>query len=132
MKLNNIIFFDSKCLVCNRFAVFILKNNKRHKIKLAPLNGVTYASLDLKQEVQSLDSIILYQENRVLSKIDALSNILKLIGGFYFILGLFLNFVPRFLSNYCYDLFAKHRYKVFGKVEHCALIPQSQKINILD
>ena len=128
MTLNNIVFFDSECIVCNRLATFILINDKNHKIKLAPIDGNTYSSLELSSELKKMDTILFYQDSNIHYKIDAVSKILKLMGSPYLILGILVKFIP----NFCYDLFAKYRFRIFGKVEHCALIPKDLKQYILD
>ena len=132
MKLNNVVFFDGECLVCNRFAIFILKRNKQAKIKLAPINGITYLSLNLSNEIKQLDSILFYKDNKIMMKVEAVAMILKNIGGIYFLFGILLNLIPRFMSNFIYELFAKYRTKIFGKIQSCAIISHAQKKMILD
>jgi predicted DCC family thiol-disulfide oxidoreductase YuxK len=53
------------------------------------------------------------------------------VGGWW---RLFLVFglIPRALRDWGYDVIARNRYRWFGKVEYCELIPEDMRAMLLD
>ena len=138
MKINHhtsgqlyIIFFDGICVLCNSFADFILKVDKKRVFKLSPLQGVMASKvLDFKN-TQELKSIILYTDSRIYYATDALIEIFRLLP-YPYKLGRFLIFIPRPIRDYLYYQVAKYRYKIFGKKQKCRLPSQQDVGRFID
>jgi predicted DCC family thiol-disulfide oxidoreductase YuxK len=126
-----IVFYDSYCVLCNRFIKFILLFDKKAQIKFAPINGKTYLELfSRNQSIQNVDTVILKTSNHLFIKSKAFYEILNIIGGPIKILKI-LSLLPQNLNDYFYDLIAKNRFKVFGKYDSCPLIPNKIKFRFL-
>ena len=115
-----IIFFDGVCVLCNGFADFILKWDKKKLFYLAPLQGV-YAKKNLpKKHYENLNSIIYLKEEKIYTRSDAVLNILFDLGGVWKAC-LVLFIFPEILRNIIYRSIANKRYKWFGKKDHCRI-----------
>ena len=62
---------------------------------------------------------------------DAALKVAAYLGGFWRIF-LAARVLPRALRDHCYDLFARNRYKLFGKYDTCMLPPPGVRSRFLD
>lgn len=124
-----LVFFDAECLVCNRFGRFLLKHSS--DIYLAPLGGATYQSLRLPTEIQQADAIVYWNGKRAFLRTEAIREIARHMGGFWQGLALLSRLLPTRMLNFFYDRFARIRYRVFGRVESCSLIPPEYRSRLL-
>tara|TARA_B100000530_G_C15487793_1_gene301208 strand:- start:96 stop:491 length:396 start_codon:yes stop_codon:yes gene_type:complete len=113
-----IIFFDGVCVLCNGFADFILKRDRKNHFLLSTLQG-EYAKNNLPSSYfEKLNSVVYLKKGGIYSHSDAILNIMIDIGGFwklFYVLFLF----PKFLRNKIYALIANNRYSIFGKKDQC-------------
>ena len=120
MKKNNIVFFDGVCNVCDKTVDFILKYDKGKMFSFASLQS-EFAQ-DFFQEHKmtiSLDTIVVFNDGVFLKRSKAMLFILTSLKGYPRFLGAILNLSPHFFSDFFYALFAKNRYRVFGKKDIC-------------
>lgn len=119
-----IILFDGLCNLCATSVQFIIKRDKKDIFRFVSLQS------DLGQELlqqlpiseQKIDSIILYESNKAYYyKSEAVFEIVKSIGGFFYCLLIF-KWLPTAVTNTIYDYVARNRYRWWGKKDHC-LIP---------
>ena len=66
---------------------------------------------ELTKELFELDSIILINNDKTYSGIDAISNIISNWGGAYKIIKI-ITYLPRFLSDKLYKLISNHRHQI--------------------
>ena len=116
-----IIFIDGVCTLCNNFVKFVNKRDKNELFKFSPLQGNTY--LSVSKEIQDLDNLKYIEvysivDEKMYKKIDGIRIIFSLLSSTRF-LSLILQVIPRFISNFFYNVIAKLRYRVFGKKEYC-------------
>lgn len=124
--MDRIILFDGLCNLCNRSVRFIIKRDKQGVFKFVPLHSDLAKALLRKYNLTSkkIDSIVLIKDNSYYLKSTAVLNILKdLKGGWGLLYGLIV--IPRFLRDFIYDLIAKSRYKLFGKMDNC-MVPDEK------
>ena len=115
-----IIFFDGSCLMCNRFANWIQDHDITGIFKMAPLQGKTSRDL-LKAEDRNLDSIILWKNEVVYKRSDAIIFIMTKLPGKWRALQA-LRYLPRWLRDSGYSLIAKTRYGIFARSETCRIV----------
>lgn len=121
-KLNNIIFFDGVCNVCDKTVDFILNHDKKNKFFYSSLQSdFSEKFFKSKNENLNLESIVVFSDDKFLYKSKGIIYILKNIGGYPRIIGFLLGIFPKFISDYFYSLFAKYRYKLFGKMDICKI-----------
>ena len=121
----NIILFDGHCNFCDGFISFILKYESKHSSNLyfCALNTEVGKKItDIRKlDIPKKDSIF-YIDNsgKVYSESDAIFKIIKHLKTPFRVLFIFKIF-PKILRNYFYRLFAKNRYKLFGKKTTCEI-----------
>lgn len=122
-----IILFDGLCNLCATSMQFIIKRDKKDIFRFVSLQS------DLGQELlqqlpiskQKIDSIILYESDKAYYyKSEAVFEIVKSIGGFFYCLLIF-KWLPTAITNTIYDYIARNRYRWWGKKESC-LVPSQE------
>jgi len=127
----NVIIFDGVCNLCNGFVQHIIKNDKKAIFKFATLqSAIAQELLKNNQDFTQIDTVILIRNKVVFIKSKAVFEIAKLLKGYYLLLIPF-SILPTFITDFCYDLVAKYRYKLFGKKATCMLPSQAIKNRFL-
>jgi len=115
-----LVLFDGVCNVCNALILFIIDRDPREQFVFAPLSSeIGRAALAKHGLAQpELDSVVLVEDGRAYSHSTAILRILGHLGGVWSLCwaGLVL---PRFLRDWGYRYFARHRYAWFGKSDQC-------------
>ena len=123
-KESTILLFDGVCNLCNWAVIFIIKRDRKEKIKFASLQS-EFGQSFLKQynlATCEINSVVFIKNDNYFIKSTAVLEVLKTLDGvwkyFYFLISL-----PHPVSDFMYDLLAKYRYKIFGKRDNC-MIPR--------
>ena len=119
-SMSAIILFDGVCNFCNGSVNFIIERDKKNYFKFAPLQSEIGQTFIEKFDLSAIDSIILIENDEAFTHSTAALKIAKNLGGIWAWFYVFV-IVPRFLRDFFYKLFAKYRYKLFGKQEACML-----------
>lgn len=120
MKKNNIVFFDGVCNVCDKTVDFILKYDKDKMFSFASLQSEFAQDFFLEHKMTiSLDTIVVFNDGVFFKRSKAMLFILTNLKGYPRFLGAILNLSPHFFSDCFYALFAKNRYRIFGKKDVC-------------
>ena len=106
--MNNIAFFDSECISCNKFINFVLKIDKKNKVLFSGINSDLYNKLNINPE--NIDSVIYFKDKRTYFYSDAIIEILKDSHPAFSILNL-QYLIPFKWRKNTYNLFAKRRKK---------------------
>lgn len=117
-----VIFFDGLCNLCNGAVQFIIKHDRKDVFRLAALQSDA-AKLYLKDKNMGpigVDSIILFEKGQIYTRSTAALKIARHLTGGWPALYVFM-LLPAFIRDYCYDLVARNRYRVWGKRESCML-----------
>jgi len=128
------VFFDGVCGLCNRTVQFLLRHDRRDRLRFAPLQGATAARVltPLGGRPGELDTIYLVTaDGRLLERSRAVLFAVAALGGAWSLLGL-LRVVPRPLADLVYRLVARVRYRVFGRLEACAMPTPAERAKFLD
>jgi len=120
-----IIFFDGYCVLCNRSINWVIKRDKKQVFRFASLQGKTATEL-LGNQLEGLDSVVLFTEGNVYSHYQAVGLICKQLP-FPYSLGLGFYILPNFIYNWI----ARNRYRWFGKRETCRLPTEEEKARFL-
>ena len=117
-----IVFFDGVCNLCNGTVQFLLKIDKRQRLKFGSLQGETakkiLPSYNIQPEV--LTSIVFIHNNKVYTESTAVLEIFRVIGGSWKALYIF-KIIPDLIRNSIYRIVARYRYKWFGKNDYCTI-----------
>jgi predicted DCC family thiol-disulfide oxidoreductase YuxK len=129
---HQIILFDGVCNFCNFWINFILKRDKEDKFRFAALQSKVGVEMQKKfsLDTNKLETVVLIIGNRYYTKSTAVLLIIKQLNGFIKIL-FPLIILPKPIRDFAYDLFAKIRYKLFGKREFCRVPTEAEKNKFL-
>ena len=117
-----IILFDGVCNFCNGSVNFIIERDKAKYFKFAPLQSEIGQRLLSEHGIDrtDTDSVVLIEDGRAYIRTTAALRIAKrLSGAWRFFYGFII--VPSFVRDVFYKLFAKNRYKMFGRQEACMM-----------
>ncbi len=123
----SLILFDGHCHMCSRVVQLILKFDRNKMFLFAPLESDAGLFWKGKRQIpESVDSIILIEENCFLIKSDAVLKIARQLGGLFKFLLIF-RVIPRSWRNRVYDLIARNRFRWFGRRESCMMPTREQR-----
>ena len=127
----SIIFFDGVCGLCNRFVDSLLNRDTQNIFLFAPLQGETAHMLLTKNDTETLDSIVFWEQGRTFRRSTAVVRVLWKLGGVWAWLGWGLWIIPKPLRDLAYKLVAVNRYRLFGKKEACRLPTPEERSRFL-
>jgi predicted DCC family thiol-disulfide oxidoreductase YuxK len=115
-----VIIFDGKCVLCSRFAQFIMRTDRQRRFRMlaaqSPIGSALYAHLGL--DAESYETFILLEEGRAYLRSDAALRILAKLGFPWSLSGI-ARLMPRFARDKLYDLVALNRLRWFGARASC-------------
>jgi predicted DCC family thiol-disulfide oxidoreductase YuxK len=117
-----VILFDGICNFCNGAVNFIIARDPEGYFKFAPLQSEIGEKLLAENGIDKIetDSVVLIEDGKVYTHSTAALKIArKLSGAWSWFYGFIV--VPGFIRDVFYKLFAKYRYKMFGKQDACML-----------
>ena len=117
---HSIILFDGVCNFCNAGVDFVLCHDRRGRFHFAALQSAPGREL-LKQYglgEQYLATLVLVEDERCVTGSTAVLRIARKLPFPWKLLSILL-LIPRFARDPLYAFFARHRYRWFGRREHC-------------
>ena len=114
--MSSIVFFDEHCGFCNTIVRFLLKFDRRHVLRFAPLQGQTAKQLLPKEFVETLHTVVFIDQGKRTIKSTAILKIFSRLGGLWRLLGGFM-IIPRGFRDGVYSLIARYRTVFFGKIK---------------
>ena len=131
-----VLLYDGVCGFCNRTVQMILDRDRRGTMRFAALQSdYGLAVVGRHPELRGVDSVVFVEPagggERVHVRSDAALKVASYLGGFWkvFLAG---RVIPRRVRDYLYDLFARNRYRLFGKYDACMLPPPEVRSRFLD
>ena len=121
-----VLLYDGVCGFCDATVQFIIARDRRGTMCFAPLQNQFAAQvLGRHPELAGVDSLILVERDaagaeRVSARSEAVIRIGEYLGRGWGA-ARWMRIVPRFLRDAGYDLFARFRYRVFGRMDSCPI-----------
>jgi predicted DCC family thiol-disulfide oxidoreductase YuxK len=128
-----IFLFDGVCKFCDAGVNFILDHDRRGLVRFAALQSESGQRLLRKFRLRTsdFDTLVLVEGERCYTRSSAVLRVAGLLGGPWRWLTAFL-LVPPFLRDFAYDIFARNRYRWFGKYDACRLPTPEVRRRFLD
>lgn len=121
-----IVFFDGHCGLCNWFVNLAISADHQRILRFSPLQGkAAFGKID-PNDINKLDSIILYDDNQSYRQSDAILRILSYLGGAWRLFEISY-ILPRSIRDFLYHVIARNRYRWFGKTDSCRLPSLEEK-----
>ena len=117
-----VILFDGVCNFCNGAVNFVISRDRDGYFKFAALQSAVGEELLEKHRIDKVetDSVVLIEDDKAYLHSSAALRIVRRLPGLWPILyGLII--VPKGIRDWAYRLFAKHRYRLFGRREECMI-----------
>ena len=129
----NIVFYDGVCSFCNGLVVFLLKYERNNNMSYCSLQS-EFAKSFLKDfnVPMNTDTIYYFSEGELHKRSEAVKKITRNLKSPFLIISYLLAITPKFLREYFYKVFAKNRYKWFGKKDDCKIPSPKNKERFLD
>ena len=117
-----IVLFDGVCNFCNATINFVIEHDKAGYFKFAPLQSEMGEELMAKHCIDRVetDSVILVENGKAFTHSGAALRIAKRLDGIWS-WAYALIVIPRPLRDLAYRLFAKQRYRLFGRRDACMM-----------
>ena len=134
MKKNkNIVFYDGYCGLCNRLVIFLLKYERNDNISYCSLQS-EFAKSFLKDFniPMKIETIYYFSEGKLYKRTEAIKKVIRNLKSPFLIIYYIVAITPEFLREYFYKLFAKNRYKWFGKMDDCKIPSAKNKERFLN
>ena len=127
-----IVFFDGVCNLCNRYVDFLLRRDRRGRLRFASLQGTSArAALPELDASGDYPSIILLDEGGVHRRSRAVLRTLIGLGGpWRLVAGAYL--IPAPILDRAYDWVARHRFRWFGRRQTCRVPSDAERPRLLD
>lgn len=135
---HQVLLYDGLCGFCDRTVQFILARDPGGRMRFAPLQG-EFAGDVLRRHpaLAGVDSLVLVEVDgrplgaRPLMRSDAVLAIADYLGWPWRAAVVF-RLLPRFLRDWAYDVFARHRYRLFGRYDTCPLPSPDVRARFID
>jgi predicted DCC family thiol-disulfide oxidoreductase YuxK len=120
--MTSVILFDCVCNFCDASVNWIIRRDPAARFRFAPLQSPAGERLQRQYGLDptALDTLVLIEQDRVHRKSGAALRILRRLR-FPWPLAYVLIAVPAPVRDFAYDLFARRRYRWFGKKEECMI-----------
>ena len=128
-----VVLFDGVCNFCDDSVNFVIERDKAGYFKFAPLQSDVGRRIaaehsladqtdgrEPKDDMIPIDSVVLVEDGKAYTHSTAALRILRRIG-FPWSMFSALIVVPGPIRDFLYKLFAKYRYRVFGRKDQCML-----------
>ena len=117
----NIILFDGVCVLCNRFVVFVIKQDKKQYYHFASQQSELGKKIVEQVGINDLSTLFLISKGNVKTQSSAVLSIFSRLPFPYLLLCLGY-LVPSFIRDLLYKFIARNRYTIFGKTDTCSLL----------
>jgi predicted DCC family thiol-disulfide oxidoreductase YuxK len=117
-----IVLFDGVCNLCNGAVAFVIRNDPKRRFRFAALQSPVGQALLERHGLptETLNSFVLIEGEHAFTKSTAALRAARRLGYLWPLAFVFI-LVPRPLRDFCYDLVARNRYRMFGKRESCMM-----------
>jgi predicted DCC family thiol-disulfide oxidoreductase YuxK len=127
-----LLLYDGDCGFCDGTVKFVLRHDRGGALRFATLQGDAGQAVRARHpELAGVDSVVWLDEmngaERVAVRSEAALRLARYLG-WPWRAALAARLIPRVLRDAAYDLFARHRYRFFGRADECALpSPEERK-----
>jgi predicted DCC family thiol-disulfide oxidoreductase YuxK len=122
-----VLLYDGTCGFCDGAVKFILRIDRRGEMRFAALDSDFGAAvLERHPALAAVDSVVYVEDpdgagERVSVRSEAALRVARYLGAPWSLLAVAGRLIPAPVRDWLYDHFAAIRYRVFGRVDSCAL-----------
>jgi len=122
MDNRHIVIFDGVCNFCNGSVKFIVGRDPEGVFAFTPIQSELAKKLmqDHQLNTIEIDTFVLIKNGKAHVRSDAALEITKNLSGMWYLFNVF-RILPSPVRGFFYSLFARNRYKLFGKRDQCMI-----------
>ncbi len=132
LQMHNVIVFDGECVLCSSFMRFVLKHDHANTFKFLTAQSAKgealYTHFDLKPD--DYETNLVFIEGQLYEKSAAFFAVMNQLGWPWRIVSP-IRFVPAGVRDSAYNMIARNRYKLFGKLRSCIVPDENLKARFL-
>lgn len=127
-----VLLFDGECAFCNGCVRWLLKHERSPRYSFAPLQSAAALPLLAAHDVAQgdLSSMVVIDGGQLYRKSDAALHLLRETHWPWRSLRV-LAVIPRVLRDAVYDFIGAHRYRWWGRAEHCVMADPAWQSRLL-
>ena len=127
-----IVLFDGVCNLCNNLVQFIIKRDKKGKIRFAALQSEIGQSLldEFELPLEDFDTAIIYENGKIYDRSSMGLRLSRHMDGLWPLCYAFI-IIPKPIRDIVYNWIARNRYRWFGKRESCMMPTPELKARFL-
>ena len=128
-----VVLYDGTCKLCNGWVNFLLRYDKYRTVRLAAVQSeqgktlLRWAGLP----TDNVSTIVLIAHGEVYLRAEAIFRVMRGLPWPWRLLSL-LRLLPSALSNRCYDVIARNRYRLFGRYDNVRALSADYPQRFLD
>jgi predicted DCC family thiol-disulfide oxidoreductase YuxK len=128
-----VVLFDGVCNLCHGVVRFAIRRDRAARLRFAPLQSPAGRALLARAglDPDALDGVVLIDGKGAHQRSAAALCVARSLGGLWRLAG-WLLLIPRPLRDAVYDFVANHRYRWFGRRDHCPAPPPTWRDRFLD
>ncbi|MFA7555159.1 MAG: DCC1-like thiol-disulfide oxidoreductase family protein [Spongiibacteraceae bacterium] len=128
-----IVIFDGVCNFCNGAVNFIIKRDPEGLFAFTPMQSELAKELMLRYAINnvSVDTIVLIKNDQCFVFSSAALEIAKDLTGYWYMFNVF-KVIPSFVRDLIYKLFARNRYRLFGRQDTCIVPNEDVRSRFID
>ena len=126
-----IFIFDGYCVLCSGGAAWLMRHDKKRIFRMSTAQSSLGAALYAHYGIDWDATYLLISNGLPYTKSGGYLHMCAVVGGWWKAV-LILYLIPRALRDWGYEIIARNRYRWFGKVEYCQMIPDDLKVTLLD
>jgi predicted DCC family thiol-disulfide oxidoreductase YuxK len=135
---HHLLLFDGVCGLCNGIVRFVLPRDRAAAFDFASLQSATGRSWlgRVGYNPDALDTLVVITDYRtdhagVHVRSDAALSVARALARPWRALSVF-RFIPRTLRDFCYDVIARRRYRLFGRYDSCPVPAPRHRARFID
>ena len=127
-----VLVFDGVCVLCSRWVRFVLRHDRRQRVRFAAMQSVSGRALLSAHGLDPDDptSFLLLEGGRAYQQTDAILRLLAGLGGAWRATAV-LRLLPAPLRDALYRTVARNRYRWFGRNDTCLVPPADARQRFL-
>lgn len=132
MNNRHIVIFDGVCNFCNGAVNFIIKRDPQGLFAFTPMQSQLAKNLLAQHQISNvgIDTFVLIKAGQVYVFSNAALEIAKDLQGHWYLFNVF-RVLPSGLRDFFYKLFARNRYRLFGRSDTCRLPTEKLKARFI-
>jgi predicted DCC family thiol-disulfide oxidoreductase YuxK len=129
---DDVILYDGVCVFCSRWVRFVAARDKEQRLRFTAIQSGygTRLAQAVGIDPGDPDTNAVIHGGAAYFKSDAALTVLSHLPGWGWVR--VLRFVPKPLRDAVYDLFARNRYRIFGKYEECFVPDASLRARVIE